>query len=507
MTPLIMDEIAGALGAKSAGPLRPVRVTGVCTDSRAVADGDLFFAIPGPHFDGHDFVHDALARAVGAVVERGRWAGKPPPEGKTILMVSSVTEALCDLARYYRSQLAGTVIAVTGSNGKTTTQSMIGHLLSSFRKGGASEKSFNNYIGVPLTLLRAETADEYLVVELGSSGPGEIDRLAALTSPTIAVITGVAEAHLAGLRDLHGVAFEKSSLLKHVRRGGLVAVNVDQPELRQLVVGDGARALTESLTILTCGTWDQADLRLTACHQKDRVLHFTINGRIELRMRATGQHNALNALAAFAVARRVGMSEEQIVDRLATYATPPMRVERQRAGVIELINDAYNANPGSMKAALDILTTLPTDGRRVLVVGDMLELGPAAADWHAWLGQKAAELPISVLVAVGEYADCVLDATRAALRANGRSRRNRPRLAAFATAKLAAAEIGELLEPRDLVLFKGSRALGLERVVQAAVRWGRLQARTSDASTSSANAGRDGTARRPSRTKQPPVRA
>ncbi len=224
MTPLIMDEIAGALGAKSAGPLRPVRVTGVSTDSRAVADGELFFAIPGPHFDGHDFVHDALTRAVGAVVERGRWSGKPAPEGKTILMVPSVTEALCCLARYYRSQLAGTVIAVTGSNGKTTTQSMIGHLLSSFRKGGAAEKSFNNHIGVPLTLLRAETADEYLVVELGSSGPGEIDRLAALTSPTIAVITGVAEAHLAGLRDLHGVAFEKSSVLKHVRRGNVRSV-------------------------------------------------------------------------------------------------------------------------------------------------------------------------------------------------------------------------------------------------------------------------------------------
>ena len=485
MVSLTLDEIADAISAKIAAPVAAqahagaVRVTGVSTDSRTVAEGDLFFALSGPRFDGHSFLDAALAKAAAAVVQRSRWPGGEAPAHKPVLLVSDTTEALGALAAYYRSQFAGTVIAVTGSNGKTTTKSMIHHLLSAHRRGRAAERSYNNAIGVPLTLLSAERNEDYIVVELGTSGPGEIERLARLASPNMAVITGVAEAHIEGLRDVHGVAVEKASVLKQLRRGGLAVVNVDRPEMRHLLSGPDGPGLTSGGPLLTCGAEPDADLRLTACRQEGRVLHFTINGRIELTMRATGRHNAINALAAFAIARRMGMSEDQIVERLAKFSPPAARLERRRAGVLEILDDSYNANPGSMEAALSVLRSLPTQGRRVLIAGEMRELGPDSEKWHAWLGREAACSPIQVLVAVGAQSRVVVDAARAALKANGRNGRRGPRLCAYPTAKEAAAQIGELLEPGDLVLIKGSRAVGLERVVHAVVRWGRREARAS----------------------------
>jgi UDP-N-acetylmuramoyl-tripeptide--D-alanyl-D-alanine ligase len=284
----------------------------------------------------------------------------------------------------------------------------------------------------------------------------------------------VAEAHVEQLRDVHGVAIEKASLLKHLRRGGLAVVNIDREALRQCVLSDedaidAARGGKPSL--LTYGTCEQADLRMTSWRQDGDRLRLEINGRIALNLPATGRHNALNAVAAFAVARRLGMTEEQIAERFESYTPPAMRVERTRVGRLDIINDAYNANPGSMEAALDVLRAAGSPGRRVLVVGDMAELGDRSEYWHAWLGRQAVGMPLGLLVAIGEQAETVVSAAREALRDNGRSRRGRPKLVAYATTNEAVAEVPGLLKRDDQVLIKGSRAVALERVVEAVIQW------------------------------------
>ncbi len=474
MTPLMLDEIIAAMGAKpvsGAADRLPVRVDGVSTDSRTVQEGDLFFAIRGDRFDGHSFVGDALEQAVAAVVERSHWEGGTPPPGKTILVVSDAIAALGALAQSYRGLLACPVIAVTGSNGKTSTKALIHHVLSGTRRGQAAQGSYNNHIGVPLTLLSAKMTDEYVVAELGTNAPGEIDHLAALASPTIAVITGVAEAHVERLRDVHGVAIEKASLLKHVRRGGLAVVHMDREALRHVVLGVEANgpSLAPGTSLLTYGEHEQADVRLTACRQDGEMLRFTVNGRLDLSLRAVGRHHAHNALAVFAVARRLGVSEDEIAERFASFTPPAMRFERKQVGTLQIIDDAYNANPGSMDAALQALRFCPTAGRRVLVLGDMRELGERSAYWHEWLGREAVGMSIDVLIAVGEHADDVVKAARAALKGNGHGRGRRPKLCAFPSAEAAAADVCTLVKSGDLVLVKGSRAVGLDRVVKALV--------------------------------------
>ena len=238
MITLTLDEIVNAIGARLADP-PAISVGGVSTDSRSVAAGEVFFALTGERFDGHDFVAPALERgAAAAVVDQARAEalrdGLPAAATARLIGVEDVLAALGRLAAYHRQQLSATVIAVGGSNGKTTTKSMIHHILAGRRTGRASPKSFNNAIGVPLTLLSAEAADEYLVVEIGTNAPGEVAALAALARPNIAVITSIGEEHLEGLGDLSGVAAEECSLL-NAMTGGFAAVNVDWPGTRALL--------------------------------------------------------------------------------------------------------------------------------------------------------------------------------------------------------------------------------------------------------------------------------
>jgi len=452
MIPLTLKELTEIVRGRVAGPPRDVLVKGVTTDSRRVRPGDVFFAIPGARFDGHDFVAAALqAGAVAAVVSQTRQPPASPVPPDALVRVEDTVQALADLARWNRRRLRATVVAVTGSNGKTTTKDMIHHILAADRTGHVAPKSFNNDIGLPVTLLAGGPDDDYLIAEIGSNGPGQVRRLAQIAEPDIAVITSVSATHLEGLGDERGVAAEKLSLLHHVRDGGLAAVNIDSAVVRELL---GPRS---DCTVVTFGLSDEADLRANEIRTTNQGVAFKLNGRFDVHLAIPGRHNAVNALAAIAVARRMGLGHERIIERLATFRLPPMRLERMRVGAIEIINDAYNANPASMHAAIEVLGASPARGRRVLVAGDMRELGRAATRLHRQLGQTIARSPVDVLVAVGDHAGHIMAGAKAAS--------DRLVSYGFADVRHAARKLARILQPGDLVLIKGSRALGLERLV------------------------------------------
>jgi UDP-N-acetylmuramoyl-tripeptide--D-alanyl-D-alanine ligase len=459
---LIFSEVVQALAGRVRGTAPTVSVAGVSTDSRTVETGQLFCALSGPQFDGHSFVAEALRRgAVGAVIAAGRAddvfaaldrAGLDDQSAGAIIEVDDVLAALGRLAAYHRRQLAVNVIAVCGSNGKTTTKAMIDHVLSARLRGRCSPKSFNNAIGVPLTLLSAEPGDEYLVVEIGTNAPGEVKQLGAIAQPTMAVITSIGAEHLEGLRDLDGVAAEECSILATLRPGGFAAVNVDMPHVRPHLPPDGA-------TLATFGRDATADLRLTLTRYEEPWLCFQLNDRFAYRLRVPGAHNAANAAGAIAIARRLGFEHDQIAARLESFILPPMRTEMIRLGGVTILNDAYNANPHSAAAAIEALESLPCRGRRVVVFGEMRELGPHAAELHREIAQRLAQARIDKVVLVGGAGDWMFD-TLAERSLFG------PAVQRCENVEQCVAGLAGELHDGDVVLIKASRAVGLDRLVE-----------------------------------------
>ncbi|MBI4717219.1 MAG: UDP-N-acetylmuramoyl-tripeptide--D-alanyl-D-alanine ligase [Planctomycetes bacterium] len=427
----------------------------VCIDSREVQPGDLFVAVPGARFDGHDFIEEAAARgAVVCVCRRQWWENRRAALPLPALVVEDTIRALGQLAAYYRRSVMSTgtvVVAVTGSNGKTTTKYMIDHVLKSVLPGRCSPKSFNNHIGVPLTLLSAERTDRYLVVEVGTNAPGEIAALAALASPDVGVVTSIGEAHLEGLGSLSGVAAEKCSLLDHVRPLGLAVVNVDRPE----VLAPLARAIAARL--VTVGFDPAAKLRVAKARAAVATMSFELDGRFHVELPMPGAHHATNAAAAFAVCRWFGLAPETIIERLRSFAPPEGRTRVLEFAGLTVIDDAYNANPASMAAAVASLRQA-APRRRVLVMGDMLELGADHAAFHERVVREALAADIEVLLAVGPHASA---AARVCERFAGSTR-----LVLCEDASAAGAVLLSLLSPGDVVWIKGSRAMRLDRVVE-----------------------------------------
>lgn len=468
MIKLTVSEIIKALGGRMAGVPPEGSVTHVSTDSRQVREGDLFFAIRGDQFDGHDFIDDAFARgAAFAVAANTRYASIPPQAiDRRLILVDDTIAALGRLAAYHRSVMPAQVIAVVGSNGKTTTKGMIDHVLAGSRRGRSSPRSFNNAIGVPLTLLSATLADEYLVVEIGTNAPGEIAALSAIVRPDAAVVTSIGEEHLAGLGSLDGVALEETSVFAHLAPGGTAVVNIDAPELRM-------RLPDRSVKTVTFGTADDADLRISDIRYDAPWLTYRVNGRFDYRLRAPGAHNAWNAAGAIAIGRRFGMDDVEIASRLMSCPLPPMRMELVELAGVTYLNDAYNANPASMAEALRTLASMATGGRRIAVLGEMRELGAHSAALHRRVGAQLVECGIDIAILVGDGAKDYAEGVRAA---GG----NGTHWELVADVDDAARRLNELVHPGDLVLLKASRAVALERILD------RIRAGHASASTTSA---------------------
>jgi len=435
------------------GPLR-----GVGIDTRTDLDGRAFVAIRGATHDGHDF----LAKATGArvlVVDRELNAAQLGARTTSgVLLVNDTRAALGQLAAAWRQTLTRTVvIAVTGSCGKTTVKSLLDTVLSSRLAGRAAPQSFNNDIGLPLAILAARADDRYLVLEIGASSPGEIGALSKIARPDIGVITMIGRAHLQGFGSIENVTAEKATMLQYLQGRRLAVVNADAPGLR--------RHLHHADHVVLFGESTDADLRLTRWTPRGDGGRFRVNDRTHFDVGLPGRHNAVNAMAVVAVARQMGFDDRDIAEALAASRPVAMRLSRQDVGAVTFYNDAYNANPDSTAASLESFIHLAADAsRRVLVLGDMLELGDDAAEQHREVGRHIIELDrqvgIDQLVLVGTLsshtAEPILDLwPRQRLTMVGDLDRS------------AAAAVAATLQPGDAVLLKGSRALGLEAVIDA----------------------------------------
>jgi UDP-N-acetylmuramoyl-tripeptide--D-alanyl-D-alanine ligase len=452
MKTLFLDEIRDCLGARVQSDVPLVSVTGVCTDSRQIRSGDLFFAIRGPNFDGHQFLGQVFTAGASGVVVEKTAVLPAKTDLYRVLVVDDTVTALGKLAAYYRDELACTVIAVTGSNGKTTTKELISHILGKRLSGQRSMKSFNNQIGVPLTILSSEINDEFLVAEVGSNHPGEIDNLGSIVQPDIAVITNIGESHLEGLGSIERVAAEKASLAKHVRSGGAIIVNGDREMLLRLISHPQAM-------VISFGESENNDMRISSLTVESDCVRFEVNSHFKFVLPVLGRHNALNCLAAIVVARRMGFEMEEIAESLKDFRLPAMRLEVLRIKEWTVLNDAYNANPASMQSALAVLEKYVATGRRVFCCGQMKELGEQSEQFHRQLGQRIGAAQVDVLIAVGEYAKQVIqEAISSGMPAN--------HVWAFPDVVEAGKEIKNIIKYGDLILVKGSRSMKMEQLIE-----------------------------------------
>jgi UDP-N-acetylmuramoyl-tripeptide--D-alanyl-D-alanine ligase len=485
---------------------------GLSIDSRNIQPGQCFLALRGDRFDGHDFLPQALERGASILIV----SRDPTPDllkaaqamGRGVLAVRETLAALQELARGYRQLLrkhGTTVIGLTGSSGKTTTRHLIHAALSSSLRGTQSPKSFNNHIGVPLTLLAADPTDDFVVAELGTNHPGEIAQLAAIAQPDIAVITNIGTAHLEAFGTRDAIAAEKASLLRFVSPSGLAIVPGDEPLL------SGRLHTTPATTAVVRFGWSSHnDLLLLDCSLHALGLDFNVAiqplpvqqpcptspttpdrrspAALAFRLPLFGRHNALNALPAIAIAHWRGIDLARAADALAAVQGVPMRLQVVRLGLPEqplaILNDGYNANPESVRAALATLSELqpplPT-GRRIAVLGDMFELGHDGPAIHRQLAETIASLgvpprgshpathgctrspgpgPIDLAVFIGDLSRHAADAL---------SQHWPPeRVLAFPQWTDALPhQVASLLQPGDLVLIKASRGMRLERLIPA----------------------------------------
>jgi UDP-N-acetylmuramoyl-tripeptide--D-alanyl-D-alanine ligase len=424
----------------------------VGTDSRRVQAGDLFIALPGGRFDGHDFLRQAAENgALAVLVERKRipkdWGGC------AMIAVEDSRKALGQLASAYREDFALPLVAVGGSNGKTTTKELVASVLRQKVATLWSEASFNNDIGVPLTLLRLEQSHQAAVLEAGTNHPGELAPLLKMMRPNYGVITCIGREHLEYFGDVAGVAREEGWLAELLPANGKLFVNGDDEWAGRTAAR--ARAAVVRVGFAATNDWRARGLRLD-----NQGVRFQVDGPKaefagEYRIHLLGRHQVVNALFAIAVGMELGLNRTEIVRGLAECRPPKMRLELWEHDGVRVVDDAYNANADSVGAALQTLRELPCKGRRVAVLGDMAELGAHSEAAHEEIGRRAAELGVGQLFAVGKMASAMARGARGA---------DLNRVFEFADVDTAAAAVKSFVKSGDVVLLKASRVTRLERI-------------------------------------------
>ena len=432
----------------------------ISTDSRALGQGDCFVALRGPRFDGHEFVSDVARLGASAAVVSNPTRAMNSPSALALLQVQDTLTALHKLATNYRRLMPPTtrVVAVTGSSGKTTTKELIASVLGERFNIIETTANHNNQIGVPLNLLRLDPSHDFGVFELGTSRPGEIAVLAEMARPDMGVITNVGLGHVEFFGDEAGVAKEKGVLLEVLPRNGdgLAVLNADDRWCHEL------RARTNA-TVVTVGIDNFADIRASDIKINGDV-KFRLNiakkrEDVIVRLKTLGRHQIYNALQAAAVGYFAGMDLEEICLGLESAQFPHMRMEPVTINGVRFVNDCYNANVVSMKAALQMIRETPCGGRKIAVLGDMLELGAWTEKAHLEIGAMAAECGLSLLVTVGQSAEHI---AHAAVEAGMDTHRVLP----LPTAAEAAETLRALTHEGDFVLVKGSRGLQLEKILE-----------------------------------------
>lgn len=447
------------------GP-RSTMVNGLAIDSRNVEPGALFVAFSGQHADGHQYIGDALGEGARAILvtrddEGVRLAFEGSARGESALIrVDDALSAVEALGRYHRSRLMIPVIGVTGSTGKTTTKDFLRSVLATRMRVVATAENRNNELGVPLTVMEAGAETEVLVIEMAMRGPGQIEHLCSIARPTAGLVTNVGVSHVELLGTEEAIASAKGELVRAIPADGRVFLNGDDgwtDHLEALAAGPVTRY----------GVFGTADVRAEDVRMaEDGTPSFTLvttEGAAEVHLPVPGRHNVYNALAAASVGVYLGLMIDDVVCGLETATFSKWRMEAfQSASGLAVINDAYNANPTSMRAALSALGDVATRGRRIAVLGDMAELGSFAELAHFQLGEEVASSEVDVLVTVGERARRIAEGALAAGMATDAVR-------PCVSADEASEVLDDIAEPGDTVLVKASRVMGLERVVEGMI--------------------------------------
>ena len=457
---MTVEEVLHSTGGRLLQGEGRILFTGVSTDSRAIQPGELFVALRGDRFDGHSFAQEALKRGGGVLVEAERAAGlsRNGDRTKAVIEVKDTLKALGDLARERRRKYGIPVIALTGSNGKTTTKEMISACLATTLPLLKTQGNLNNLIGLPLTLLKLTGEEKVAVLEMGMNVPGEIRRLTEIAEPDVGLITNIQQSHLEGMGSLEKLKEEKGELFRKMKSGGTLLVNRDDPR-----VADLAREFQGAK--ITFGMKGPADITARDVRidgKKGTSFTASFGGaETEITLPLLGRHFVLHALSAIACGRLFGIELRKIREVLESFHPYPQRMEVwPLEGGVSLINDAYNANPNSMDAALETLAELKGGGRTIAVLGDMLELGPFSREAHRRLGEKVGNLSIDFLICLGDEAPHVAATAIEKGLTSGRAR-------VVGNHSEAVSLLRQIAREGDWILVKGSRRMAMERIAEA----------------------------------------
>tara|TARA_B110000483_G_scaffold234769_1_gene305323 strand:- start:1528 stop:2904 length:1377 start_codon:yes stop_codon:yes gene_type:complete len=421
-------------------------------DSRKSQTGNVFWAIKGINFDSHQFVVDVMKKGAIMAIVNQDWVLANPNQIQAYIPVKNSEKAMLKLAKGYAHKFSATKIGITGSNGKTTTKDMINTVLSSTLNGFATSGNYNNHIGVPLTLFRLKHEHDYAIVEMGTNHPGEIQILSQATQPHIAIVTNIGPSHLEYFRSVENIFEEKMTIVKGLNKGGYLVVNADDKFLANL-------KSTSKYKLVTFGvnngqvkpkdlTWDD-----NACAQ------FKI-GRTQYKLNVPGIHNLYNALATIAVAQIVKIPKSKISESLGHYGGSHLRMEIKEVENYKIAADCYNANPVSTSMALQTIAQMTCSGKKIAVLGDMLELGPESAEMHAELGNHIAELGFDVLCTIGEFSKHIGQ--------RAKDRGMSPQDIHHFNNNIALSNfVTQIVGNGDIVLVKASRGIKLDEVVSA----------------------------------------
>jgi UDP-N-acetylmuramoyl-tripeptide--D-alanyl-D-alanine ligase len=447
-----VSEMVSAINDSSA--FSDVVINGVTIDSRKIGAGNLFVPFKGERVDGHKYVVESIEKGAAAAL----WQKDVPnpPENLPILIVDDCLTALQELARNYRKQLPVKVVGITGSNGKTTTKDMTTSLLSTQYKVQKTEGNYNNHIGLPLTVLGLHEDTEVAVLEMGMSGRGEIEFLTKLACPDAVVITNIGESHLLDLGSREGIAEAKLEILQGLQDGGLAVLHGDEPLLRERI-----KQYKGNVQVKTFGRNETNDLFPTEITQMAQGNRFKMNASTEsFELPVLGTHNILNALAAMHIAHYFSIPYEKMKDGLSGIKLTNMRMELVEGKRGEkIINDAYNASPTSMMAAIDLVSNLQGYDRKILVLGDMLELGPQEEQYHLQIGEGLDAEKTDILFTFGPLGEHIAKGARKIL--------GEQRVFAFRDKAELIEELKKHVNEQTLILVKASRGMKMEEIVTA----------------------------------------